>query len=81
MKPIINHLDESSMTYWYHCKHGIVNGTRLLLGALASYIHSIIPSLFPRYSIITVLALYHEIKKHQHIRKIERTFLDELSKQ
>jgi hypothetical protein len=75
-----DHLIESDMSYIYHCKHGIINGTRLLLGALASYIHSFFPPLFPRYSIMTVLSLYHEIKKRQHIQKIERVFLDELSK-
>jgi hypothetical protein len=73
-----DHLIESNMSYIYHCKHGIINGTRLLLGALASYIHSFIPPLFPRYSIMTVLSLYHEIKKRHHIQKIERQYLSEL---
>lgn len=72
-----DHLIESNMSYIYHCKHGIKNGTRLLLGALASYVHSFFPPLFPRYSIMTVLSLYHEIKRHCHIQKIERRYLDE----
>ena len=79
MQSIKEHLIESSMTYTYHCKHGIINGTRLLLGALASYIHSFIPPLFPRYSIMTVLSLYHEIKKRHHIQKIEKQYLKSIS--
>lgn len=78
MQTIKEHLVESSMTYIYHLKHGIVNGTRLFLGALASYIHSIFPPLFPRYSIMTVLSLYHEIKKRQHIQKIEQNYLKQI---
>jgi len=78
MQSTKDHLVESGMTYAYHCKHGLINGTRLLLGALASYIHSFFPPLFPRYSIMTVLSLYHEIKKRHHIQKIERQYLNEL---
>jgi len=78
MQSIKEHLKESSMTYIYHLKHGLVNGVRLLLGALASFIHSIFPPLFPRYSIMTILTLYHEIKKRQHIQKIERNYLNSL---
>jgi len=81
MKSIKNHLDESDMTYWYHCKHGIINGFKLLAGAIASFIHSIFPFLLPRYSIITVLSLYHEIKRRQHIQKIEKQYLDECTKE
>lgn len=73
-----DHLIESNMSYIYHCKHGVINGTRLLLGALTSYIHSFFPPLFPRHSIMTVLSLYHEIKKRHHIQKIERQYLSEL---
>lgn len=78
MQSTKDHLVESSMTYAYHCKHGLINGTRLLFGALASYIHSFFPPLFPRYSIMTVLSLYHEIRKRHHIQKIERQYLNEL---
>lgn len=78
MQTIKEHLVESSMSYTYHCKHGLINGTRLLLGALTSYVHSFIPQLFPRHSIMTVLSLYHEIKKRHHIQKIERQYLNEL---
>lgn len=78
MQTIKEHLIESSMSYTYHLKHGVINGTKLLLGALASYIHSIIPPLFPRYSIMTVLSLYHEIKKRQHIQKIEQNYLKQI---
>ena len=78
MQTTKDHLVESCMTYQYHCRHGIINGTRLLLGALASFVHSIFPPLFPKYSIITVLSLYHEIKKRQHIQKIENQFLKTL---
>jgi hypothetical protein len=76
MRSIREHLVESSMSYTYHCKHGLINGTRLLLGAIASYIHSFFPQLFPRYSIMTVIKLYHEIKKHHHIQKIEKKWLE-----
>lgn len=76
MQSIREHLKESSMSYAYHCMHGMVNGTRLLLGALASYVHSFIPQLFPRYSIMTVITLYHEIKKRHHIQKIEKAWLE-----
>lgn len=76
MHTINEHLAESKMTYWYHCKHGIVNGTKLLLGALASYIHSFFPQLFSRYSIMTVIKLYHDIKRHHHIQKIEKKWLE-----
>ena len=69
-----DHLDEADMSYWEHRWHGLVNGTRLIIGGLASYVHSFIPSVLAGYSILLVAKLYKEIRKREHGRKILSKF-------
>lgn len=64
------HLHESGMTYFYHCRHGIINGSKMILGGLTSYIHSFFPFIFKKHSLLTVIKLYNEVSRRKHVKKI-----------
>jgi uncharacterized protein YneF (UPF0154 family) len=57
------HLEENNETYYQHGKFAFVYGWKLLMAALASFIHGIFPGIFVAYSANTVKKIYHVILK------------------
>lgn len=54
------HLAESQCTYFEHLKFAVYAGGVLLIAAVASFIHAIIPALFQGISAYSVIRLYHQ---------------------
>lgn len=53
-----DHLNENQESYWEHAQFGIVQGCRLLLAALASFIHAVFPGILIGYSADVVKYLH-----------------------
>lgn len=77
LKSISNHLKESDMTMSYHCRHGLVNGFRLIIAGIASIIHAVLPFWFKSYSPKVVIRLYYEIKNRKHIQQLMKEVKNE----
>lgn len=65
----IKHLKDSNMSYWYHFGHSFYNGTRLLVLALSSYAHAILPGKLKQHAARGVIYIYEDMKKWPHLRK------------
>ena len=70
------HLEETEWTYWVHLCHSIKQSNRLILTAIKSYIHGLVPAWFKADGPKTVFRMYHEIKRIRHIEKMEREMKD-----
>lgn len=70
------HLVESEMTYCYHCKHGMVNGVRLIAAGIISMVHALLPFAFKAYSLLTVVDLYRRVKKRRHVQKLIKDMMN-----
>lgn len=57
------HLIERQETYWTHFKFAFKYGAILLWAATTSFIHGLVPSLFPYHSANTVIDIYKVIQK------------------
>lgn len=63
------HLRDSNMGYWYHFKHSITNGNKLLLLVLSSYAHAILPGKLKQHAARGVIQMYEDMKQWPHLRK------------
>lgn len=63
------HLKDSNMGYWYHFKHSITNGNKLLLLVLSSYAHAILPGKLKQHAARGVIRMYEDMKQWPHLRK------------
>lgn len=70
MKKITQHLDESEMTYIAHLRHSVKQSNRLIVIALKSYLHGLVPSIFASAGPLGIYRIYKEIKRHHHIQRI-----------
>ena len=61
MKRIQDHLDESGMTYRGHLAHSIKQSNRLIVLAVKSYIHGLIPWFFASAGPLGIYRIYKEI--------------------
>ena len=65
----VKHLDDSNMTYWYHFLHSISNGNKLVVYALSSYAHAILPGKLKQHAARGIIAIYEAMKTWPHLRK------------
>lgn len=70
------HLEETEWTYWEHLKHSVHQSNRLILTAVKSYIHGVVPAWYKADGPITIFKIYHEIKRIRHIEKLEKSMKD-----
>ncbi len=63
------HLDDSNMSYGYHLTHSVVNGNKLLLLALSSYIHALLPWKLKQHAARGVIKMYEDMKIWPHLRR------------
>jgi hypothetical protein len=66
------HLQDSNMSFWYHFKHSISNGNRLLKYVITSYIHAVFPWLFKQHAARGLINMYEDMRKWPHLRKAMR---------
>lgn len=64
------HLKASNMSYIEHLDHSIVQSNRLILIAVKSYIHGVLPWFFASSGPLGIYKIYKEIKKIHHVQKI-----------
>lgn len=71
------HLKQSNMSYWYHCKHSFVNGLILLQLAFSSFIHAFFPSVLPQHAARGVIKIYVKMKRYAHLRQLQKQLNNE----
>lgn len=64
------HLKETKWSYWQHLMHSIKQSNRLISLAVKSYLHGIMPWLFPNAGPIGIYRIYKEIKRMHHVQKM-----------
>jgi hypothetical protein len=70
MKQVKEHLEESQMGYWEHLGHSIKQSNRLIVIAIKSYIHGLLPWFFAASGPLGVYRLYKEIKRMHHVQRL-----------
>jgi hypothetical protein len=64
------HLKESEMSYWTHLGHSVKQSNRLIVIALKSYVHGVLPWLFAADGPLGVYGIYREIRRMHHVQRI-----------
>jgi hypothetical protein len=64
------HLKESEMSYWAHLGHSIKQSNRLIVIALKSYVHGVLPWFFASDGPLGVYQIYREIRRMHHVQKL-----------
>ena len=67
---IKEHLEQSEMTYWQHLGHSMKQSGRLMLIAIKSVVHGVLPWFFVNSGPIGVYRIYKEIRRLHHVQKI-----------
>lgn len=80
IKKSIKHLADSNMSYWYHFKHSINNGNKLLILVLSSYAHAIYPGRLRQHAARGIINMYEDMKKWPHLRKTMQEISEERNK-
>jgi hypothetical protein len=70
MKKVQEHLTESGMTYGQHLTHSIKQSWRLIVIAIKSLIHGILPWFYASAGPLGVYRIYKEIRQFHHIKRI-----------
>ena len=66
------HLKDSNMGYWYHLAHSWANGFRLLVLAGTSFVHGVLPGIWPQHAARGVVRIYNSMRQYRHLRRIMR---------
>jgi hypothetical protein len=69
MNRVKQHLEESQMSYGKHLAHSIKQTARLIVIAIKSLIHGVIPSLYVNSGPLGVYRIYKEIRQMEHVKK------------
>jgi hypothetical protein len=64
------HLKESNMNYWVHLCHSVKQSNRLIVIAVKSYIHGVLPWLYASDGPLGIYRIYKEIKRLHHTQKM-----------
>jgi len=64
------HLSESQMSYAKHLAHSIKQSNRLIVIALKSYVHGVLPWFFASDGPLGVYQIYREIRRMHHVQKL-----------
>ena len=70
MKSVKEHLEESGMSYWQHLAHSTRQSNKLIVIAVKSFIHGLLPWFFAASGPLGVYRIYKEIKRMHHIQRI-----------
>jgi hypothetical protein len=61
------HLIDSNMSYWYHFRHSISNGNKLLFYAVSSYVHALVPGKLKQHAARGIISMYEDMKRWPHL--------------
>lgn len=70
LKQSKEHLVETEWTYSEHLAHSIKQSNRLIVVALKSYVHGLIPAWYKADGPKTIYKIYKEIRKIRHVQAI-----------
>jgi len=70
MTKLKQHLEESDMSYGQHLTHSLKQSGRLIVIAVKSVIHGILPWFFASAGPLGVYKVYKEIRKLHHVQRI-----------
>jgi hypothetical protein len=70
MKRFKDHLQESDMTYGQHLGHSVKQSTRLIVIAVKSLIHGVLPWFFASDGPVGIYRIYKEIRQLHHVQRI-----------
>lgn len=74
MNKATKHLEESGMSYWVHLRHSVKQSNKMIVIAVKSYIHGILPWFFAASGPLGVYRIYKEIR---HMHHVQRLFLND----
>lgn len=60
------HLNDTGWGYWKHLRHAFKQSNRLIIAALKSYVHGILPSVWIADGPKTIVKIYREVKRLKH---------------
>lgn len=72
MPSVREHLRDSQMTYWYHFRHSMANGFRLLWLAISSFVHAVFPQIAPQHAARGIIRIYNRMREYRHLRRLMR---------
>jgi hypothetical protein len=72
MKRAQQHLEESEMSYWTHLGHSVKQSNRLIVIALKSYVHGVLPWFYASDGPLGVYRIYREIRRMHHVQRLFR---------
>lgn len=70
MNQATKHLEESGMSYWPHLLHSVRQSNKLIVIAVKSYIHGVLPWFFVADGPLGVYRIYKEIRRMHHVQKL-----------
>lgn len=70
MKKMREHLHESGMTYGQHLAHSVHQSWSLIIIAVKSIIHGVLPWFFASAGPLGVYRIYKEIRRLDHVQKL-----------
>jgi hypothetical protein len=70
MNQVRKHLEESDMSYWAHLRHSVKQSNRLIVIALKSYVHGVLPWFFASDGPLGVYRIYREIRRMHHVQRL-----------
>jgi hypothetical protein len=62
-----DHLKDSDMSYVKHFTHAYKNGLLLLVYAISSFIHGLIPALLPQHAPRGIIRMFYRFQKLPHL--------------
>jgi hypothetical protein len=72
MKRAQQHLEEREMSYWTHLGHSVKQSNRLIVIALKSYVHGVLPWFYASDGPLGVYRIYREIRRMHHVQRLFR---------
>lgn len=72
MSKVKQHLEESEMSYWTHLGHSVRQSNRLIVIALKSYVHGVLPWFYASDGPLGVFRIYKEIRRMHHVQRLFR---------
>ena len=63
--------NETGWGYWYHLWHSLQNSWALIVIAIKSVVHGLLPWVWKADAPKGVIKMYHQIMRIEHIRKMD----------
>lgn len=70
MTQVQKHLQESGMSYGQHLRHSITQSNKLIIIALKSYVHGVLPWFWASAGPLGIYRIYKEIRRMHHVQRL-----------